>query len=207
MSLVSIKLNDYLEKAGIDETEKLISSFFCSRDEDVDYFIHEKAIPFEYSDHSRTTLLCWLDEEKNELELIAYFAIAGQVFYLDRLSATLQKKIRGNGVKKSSNSIPAFLIGQIGKNDRATYPIGSEVLFNEIFKSVQEINKYLPSRLIYLHCKDIPKLRNIYESKGFQLLVDVEGNPILYEGAKEEYLIYIMSMKELNRILSENEKQ
>lgn len=207
MSIVNIKLNDYLEKAGIDETKSLLSSFFCSRDSDVEYFIRNKAIPFEYSDHSRTTLICWLDDENGELELIAYYSIANQVFYLDGLSATLQRKLRGGEIreKQKSNSLTAILIGQLGKNDRASCPINSNSLFNELYSSINEINKLIPSRLIYLHCKDVTKLRTIYESKGFQLLNDLEGNPIVHNGDGEQYLVYIMSMKELKRILSENE--
>lgn len=206
MSIVNIKLNDYLEKAGIDETKSLLSSFFCSRDCDVEYFIRNKAIPFEFSDHSRTTLICWLDDENGELELIAYYSIANQVFYLDQLSSSLQKKLRGGEIRENqkSNSLTAILIGQLGKNEHASCPINSNALFSELFSSINDINKLIPSRLIYLHCKDIPKLRILYEEKGFQLLLDTNGNPILHNGEGEQYLIYIMAMKELKRILNDN---
>lgn len=206
MSLVSLKLNDYLEKAGIDETKKLISSFFCSRDEDVENFMNQKAITYEYSEISRTTLICWLDEENLKIELLAYYSLAMETFVLDGLSKTLQKKIRGNDrdPRKKSNSIPAILIGQLGKNDKATYVVNSNTLFNELFLSINSINHMIASKLVYLHCKDNPKLKSLYESKGFQLLKSSNGEPVTHENGESEYLIYIMSMKEMKRILSEN---
>jgi len=66
------------------------------------------------------------------------------------------------------------------------------------------INQLVPSRIVYLHCKDIPKLRTLYESKGFHLLTDINDDPVMHKTDQEDLLIYLMSMKELKRILEEN---
>ena len=70
--------------------------------------------------------------------------------------------------------------------------------------SINSINYMITSKLVYLHCKDNPKLRNLYESKGFQLLKATNGEPVIHDNGESKYLIYIMSMKEIKRILSEN---
>ena len=58
--------------------------------------MNQKAITFEYSEISRTTLICWLEEETFEMELLAYYSLAMETFVLDGLSKTVQRRIRGN---------------------------------------------------------------------------------------------------------------
>ena len=142
MGIISLQLNTYLEKAGIDDATSLLSGFSFERDTDVEYFIREKAIPFEYADHARTTLICWLDDTTKSLSLIAYYSIANQVFKLDRLTKSKQRSIRGGNVRDNNkdNTVSALLIGQIGKNDNAPITLNSNALFNQIFLSIHTIN-------------------------------------------------------------------
>jgi hypothetical protein len=204
--LISLQLNTFLEKAGFDDVKSLLSGFSCERDAEVECFIHEKAIPFECADHPRTTLICWLDDTTKSLSLIACYPVANQVFKLDRLTKSRQKSIRGGSVRDNNkdNTVSALLIGQIGKNDNAPITLNSYALFNQIFMSIHTINQLVPSRIVYLNCKNIPKLRTLYESKGFQLLTNINDDPVIHKTDQEDLLIYLMSMKELKRILEEN---
>jgi hypothetical protein len=42
MPIVSFKLLDLLNEIGISNTKRLLSDFFCSKDDDVEFFIRKK---------------------------------------------------------------------------------------------------------------------------------------------------------------------
>jgi hypothetical protein len=174
MSIVNIKLTDMINEIGEGESYNLLADFSCKMDSDVEYFLRKKAIPFEIAHKARTSLLCWVNKYKGEFGIIAYYSLAVKPFNLDNISVTKQKKIRGGSISKNKkdNNISAILIGQIGRNDNESAYLSSNALFSEIFQSIYQINLLIGTRLIYLECRDITKLRKIYEEKGFRLLED-----------------------------------
>jgi hypothetical protein len=191
---------------GTSAVEKLLADFSCNLDCDVEYFIRRRAIPFEMMDLSRSSLIFWINDTNSDFEILAYYSLASKSFCLDGLSKSTQKRIRGGDSLPSQkvNAVSSILIGQIGRNSNSSMHFPSEALFREIFISIRAINSIIGTRIVYLECKDIPKLRSIYESKGFTLLKNHDGSPCLSSNDGHEYIIYVMTMKQLKQILSDN---
>lgn len=206
MSVVNIKLTDLINKIGEGETYNLLADFSCSKEKDVEYFIKKKAIPFELMHKARTSLLCYIGEDKSEFEIIAYYSLAIKPFNLDGISQTKQKSIRGGALPrgKKDNNISAILIGQLGRNDNSKVYLSSNALFAELFKSIHQVNVHIGTRIVYLECHDNQKLREIYTEKGFQVLKDKAGVPIINKSGNDEYLVFIMTTNQLRYILDEN---
>lgn len=69
------------------------------------------------------------------------------------------------------------------------YEANSQLSFNLAIHKALQVNKLIGGRIIYLECKDVPKLRNFYEGVGLELYVDDNGNPILSDTGLLTYLI------------------
>lgn len=140
------------------------------------------------------------------IEIIAYYSLASNVFHLEGLSKNLQKQIRGGAPTRRNkhNVVASILIGQLGRNEKAKSYFSSNALFLELFKSINEINLLVGTRIIYLECRDIEKLKDLYISRGFKLLTDNKGNPIINDSNNVKLITFVMSMKNLKQILKDN---
>ena len=58
------------------KAQELISIFVCSKDSDVENFLKERAIAFEWMGKSRTFLI--FNENEEEFKVLAYFTLALQ---------------------------------------------------------------------------------------------------------------------------------
>lgn len=164
-------------------------------------FLHKKAILFEKTDKARTTLICWQNENNEIEEIIAYYTLANKALNVSSLSKNKQKEIRGGAPLNSKDvEVPSFLIGQIGRNDNTKSPLESNALFKEIFSTLRKANKIIGTRIAYLECKDHPKLREIYENKGFKLLETSDGT--LYKN--NDLIVYIITLKKIKETLKNN---
>lgn len=120
-----------------EETVKeVISTFYCSKDHDVENFLknENRAILYERKSKSRTYFIFDKDGLENGIfVLLAYYTIAMQTLKIPNGTAASQiRKLDGLYAKKGSEAIteiPAFLIGQLGKNDEYADRItGDELL-------------------------------------------------------------------------------
>ena len=150
--------------------DEIISSFCCSKNLDVENFLKQKAINFEKSNKTRTFLV--FDEVEN---LCAYFSLAVKIFELPlSTSKTLRKKVNGLSSNDSSgnpiSSVPAYLIGQIAKNDVFSSKISGSDLLSAACKFIISAQNYVAGRVIMLECADTHKLREFYMANGFSLL-------------------------------------
>ena len=137
---------------------KIISSFSCKRDMDVESFLKDKAIMYEKKHLSRTYLI-FADDASKELE--AYFTVAVSSMDVSGLecSKELRKKMNiNNGLAQS------YLIGQIGKRDNGEKGLG-EFAISSAVKMITKVNEKVGCRLIRLDCK--PSLIKYYTDKGF----------------------------------------
>jgi hypothetical protein len=108
-----------------ENTELVLSKIaeFSSLNEDVEYFIKNKAIDFEKRNFCRTFLL--FDDNAN---LIAYFTLALKtLFFGENVAKRKKKEIQG--FTSDISSVPVILIGQLSKNNNYTDSItGAELL-------------------------------------------------------------------------------
>jgi hypothetical protein len=159
-----------------EETVKeVISTFYCSKDPDLESFLknENKAILFEKKSKSRTYFI--FDEielENGQLVLLAYFTIGIQTLKIPHGSAASQiRKLDGLYAKKGSEAIteiPAFLIGQIGKNDLYSNKITGDELLEYALSVISKAQEIVGGRVAFIECQDKPQLIEFYNKNNFK---------------------------------------
>lgn len=162
-------LKDLLQELEKDELLKLLQTFRCGLNVDVESFLTHpgKAIRFEQTDNARTYLV--LDDLTGDI--LGYFSVTFKELLLEStaLSKTQIKKL--DGISKNAESVRAFLIGQIGKNTAVlNNPIRLKDLLSETYAVLSEAKALVGGRLIILECEDSPKLIQLYQQQGFTLI-------------------------------------
>lgn len=195
---IQINLNEVIKGIGEDETKRILSSFSCPLNHDVEMFLHDKAIEFSKRGFAKTHLVFWLSPDGLEKELVGYYALATKSFILtkDAIPKNLYKKLSQYGTYNTDlrkTIIPALLIGQLGKN----YDNGNDCLISGgellqlALEKVQSIQNDAGVRYAYLECEDIPALVHFYEKHGFvqfgKRALDVDESNI-----KGSYLIQLL---------------
>ncbi|MGN0760384.1 MAG: acetyltransferase [Christensenellales bacterium] len=158
-------------KTSLDELKEVLFSFKCKKNKDEEEFLHYKAIDYEQHNKARTYLL--IDENES---IVAYFSLAFKSISLEGISKTKMKQIVG-GIKEDK-TYSAFLIGHIAKNDNILEEIGDYIISvaeNLLF----EAQRIVGGRLIYLDCKDVPKLRSFYERNNYKYFNTSETSNLL----------------------------
>jgi len=162
MTYLVVALNKFLSKSSEEEVSKVLSSFSCKRDEDVESFLRDKAIIQEKKHISRTYLI--FDIEDMQKELVAYFTLAISSMEDKDLvcSGNLRKKMNIN-----NGSAQSYLIGQIGKLDGAQKGLGRFAIEKAIDRIVSA-NAKVGCRVVRVDCR--PPLVNYYKDNGFTLV-------------------------------------
>ena len=163
------------ELTSKDTVLEVISSFKCSHDSDIENFLNSKAILFDSKGKSRTYFIINDDALENGLiEVVAYFSLAIHLLRIpEKTSASQIKRLDGLYSRRGGtpiSEIPSFLIGQLAKND--TYPtaISGSKLLEYALSAISAAEKIVGGRVVYIECRDEPKLIKFYEDNGFAVL-------------------------------------
>lgn len=169
-----------LDKARKDDSEsdliRALSMFKCSRDQDIEYFIKNKAIEFIHKDICRVYLILNEEEfDKNNIAIEAYFTLSLKALcFDDNVSRETKRKITGFKDRRITEFV---LIGQIGKNDCINVNeknIKPEICLKEIlnyaFEVILSINDLVPCKVALVECSETIHKRGLYEKEGFKLL-------------------------------------
>jgi len=165
MALAIIHLEDLLKEVGEEKCREVFSDFSCPLDNDVEFFLKEKAILFHKMNISRTFLV--FAPHKGQNVLVGYFAIAIKVLPIKKgTSATLRRKLTGF---KDKEAALAILIGQLAKNFHNGYNqlISGQDLLCLAMQKVKELHRLGGCRVVLLECKPEPKLIDFYRRNGF----------------------------------------
>lgn len=89
--IVNLKL--MIDELGEEHTKQLLSKFSCPLNEDVETFLHQKAIIFSKQGFSQTHLV--YASFQGDPEIAGYFTLANKYITVqgDKLSSTLRKRI------------------------------------------------------------------------------------------------------------------
>lgn len=172
---VQINLSDILKEMGEDEARKILSSFSCPMNKDVENFLKFKAIEFSKRDFSKTHLVFWASDDGTEKELVGYYTIASKIISIERkcVNANEARKLREHGIfdqKTAKYTVPAPLIAQLGKN----YANGNDILISgdELLKlameKVKKVQNEIGGRFVYLECEDKVSLLEFYKRNKFK---------------------------------------
>lgn len=169
-----INLQNMIDELGEDRVNSILSTFSCPQNKDVEYFLKRKAILFSKQGLSKTYLVFWCSENREEKYLIGYYTIANKIIEVEKRSVSkgIYKKISKFKAASLSNDgciIAAILIGQLGKN----YSEGNDKLINgdELLKMavdrIKGIQHDLGGKFTYLECESKEKLLDFYTRNGF----------------------------------------
>ena len=168
-----INLKDIYNAIGESKTKEVLKDFKCDLNNDVEYFLKEKAIEFSKQDISRTYIV--MSQHKEKEVIVGYFAIANKSTIIKKviLSNTKRKSLLkyakyDNAIKGYNIALP--LIGQIGKNYNNGYDklISGEILLKFACDKIKEIQNMIGGRHVFLECEDNEKLKEFYENNGFE---------------------------------------
>ena len=157
--LVSVSLEDVLKEWNAENVEKLLKTFKCDLEPELEEFLVEDAILFHKKHRSRTYLFLSDDHAK----VLAYVTLGIKCLRVpeeNELSNKVKKEMNiHNGISQS------YLIGQLCKANGVGRGIGPKMIdfslrvFNQSFKSIG-------CRVVRADCKT--DLIKFYEKNGFQ---------------------------------------
>lgn len=158
---------DLLETIGEDKVSIALSEFSCSRNTEIEDFIHNNAIDFAKKKMSITHLVF---DEEGQIE--AFFTLTHKPSTVgDRLlSKTSQKKISRHArldAEIHAYNISAFLIAQFGKNEsvKGNEHISGNQLMDFAISVLQNVQRQIGGGIVFLECEDKPGLLNFYQNE------------------------------------------
>lgn len=176
-------LNQEYNQTKIEEAFK---KFSCQLETDLENFLAEKAIIYDKAGIGKTYLLIDSEElNKNQnFTVMAYFTISHKSVDISALSKSKKRKMMGAYPGRDGlQSISAFLIGQLGRNDTYTHEqLSGETILNECYNAISIAAKIVGGNLIVLECREC-MYSKFYEKYGFKKL-----NPEL--SAENLYTLY-----------------
>lgn len=196
---LQMNLKNIIEEIGEDSTKAILSQFSSPKNKDVEYFIREKAIEFSKQGLAGTQLVFYRKNEKDTLKLVGYYALGNKIVKIHKkaLSAKLRGRISRFAKYNYDDNyyiLPVILIGQLSKNyadGNDKYITGSTLLSMALLQ-VENIQKLIGGKFVYLECEDCPKLLKFYTENGFVVFGNrqLKGNEIEDEG--ENYLVQLI---------------
>jgi len=150
------------------KVKKLLETFNCTRNTDLQNFLYNKAITFEKNFRSRTYLYI----ENNLQEVAAYFTITISTLHTDGISPEVTELL--DGYKNDIASIPCFLIGQLGKSDKFEPRKIGEFILNDAIEIIDQSQNTLGGRFILLDAINTQQVVKFYETNAF---FPIENNP------------------------------
>lgn len=182
--LISLKtLIDELEEDK--ELKPLLSSFSCSQDKDIEYFLHNRAIEFEQLSKSRTYLICSQEEleTKNitELTVYGYISLAIKILSVPiAVSNRVRKELDGFSAKIHGEQIsdfPCYLIGQLSRNSNISRDaLNGEMLINFAEDIIATAVEAVGGRYMMIECRDSKKLIQFYKNNDFEEIARIPDN-------------------------------
>lgn len=172
MNYIQANVLDILENVGEDNCQKILSSFICPLNLDVEDFIRTKAIPFAKQKIAISYLI--FVEQDNQKYFVGYYTLANKFVCVNSssLSKTMQKKINKFSQYDPESHrfmISMPLIAQLGKNFSTTLPVkmpGTDLL-EMALERVLEIEHLIGGKTAYIECNNHPKLFDFYSTTGF----------------------------------------
>jgi len=155
---VVVPLKKLISRLPPERITKILSSFSCKRDVDVENFLKELAVVYEKRHLARTNIIF---SDGSYDEPVAYFSIAVSSMDASRIECS-------NALRKKMNIYDdiaqSFLIGQIGKRDNAPKGLG-EFAISCATDLILEANDRVGCRVVRLDCRKA--LIKYYEKNGF----------------------------------------
>ena len=168
MAIITENILDIIEDGGEIDMQEDLSAFSSPMNQEIEDFIHNKAIDFAKRKLSITYLLT----DEDDGQLLAYFTLAHKAIEIDGscLSGSDKKRLsryanydRDTGTYSAS----AFLLAQFGKN--YAVDCGKRITGKEMMEYVMDILVDIQHRIgggvVYLDAEDRERLKFYYENE------------------------------------------
>ena len=163
------KLADLLAKNSTNQTRKLLKTFSCAKNADVQDFLHNKAITFERNLRSCT----YLYTSNADKSVIGYFSIGITYTLTNKLDKAVVKFL--DGYTDESIAIPCYLVGQLGKNDTYKHKIGNYLL-TDALSIIDRAQDSLKGRFVLIDAVNEPKVLEFYKENSFIAIENSTSN-------------------------------
>ena len=168
MAIVTENILDIIEDGGEIDMQEDLSAFSSPMNQEIEEFIHSKAIDFAKKKLSITYLLT----DEDDGQLLGYFTLAHKAIEIDGscLSGSEKKRLSkyaNYDQDTGTYSASAFLLAQFGKN----YAVdsGKRITGKEMMEYVMDILADIQHRIgggvVYLDAEDREKLKFFYENE------------------------------------------
>lgn len=185
MGIQIITLQALCDSIGESKTEEILKTFKSiphyetGKVNDVEYFLHNKAIAFEKMTLSTTHLIFSNYRGKNIL--VGYFSLANKPLTMSKknyvkLTSRQKRELCQNGNKTESGGyrVNSYLIGQLGKNfsDEAvkSKAINGKELLTLAYETVMSAKLIINARFVWLECENQAELIKFYSDFGFTVV-------------------------------------
>lgn len=161
------KLMNLLNQSSTNQVKKLLKTFVCGINPDLQNFLHNKAITFEKNLRSCTYLYA-SNENKS---IIAYFTLAINYLETNKLESKIIQILDGHTNK--TNAIPCYLIGQLAICDEFRGKGIGNFLLTDALKITDNVQTKFGGRFVLIDSVNNNKVINFYKENSF---VEIENN-------------------------------
>lgn len=194
---VQANLMDMLDVLGEEKTTALLSSFSCPLNQDVEQFLHTKAIPFARMGIAATHLV--FASYRKETVLVGYYALANKTVSIKARALNSRWRQRLNRFAQFNAETHQYLIalpliGQLGKNFANGYDrlITGEALLHMACEKIRGLQQLIGGKMAYLECEDTPRLIEFYRANGFERFANrnLDGDEL--QTGERPYLVQML---------------
>ena len=158
------KLMDLLAENSTNQVKKLLKTFSCKINNDLQDFLHNKAITFERNLRSRTYLYA-NNENKG---IVAYFTLAINYLETDKFKSEIIQILNGYAsYTDKTNAIPCYLIGQLAISDEYRKQGIGNFLLTDALKIADNAQTSFGGRFVLIDSVNNDKVINFYEQNSF----------------------------------------
>jgi hypothetical protein len=143
------------------KVKKLLQTFHCNLNIDLQDFLHNKAITFQKN--LRASSYLYINNHTQEVQ--AYFTITISTLHTQGISPQVIKTL--DGYKDNTASIPCFLIGQLGKSDVFKDKKIGKHLLNDAIEIINKSQNSLGGRFILLDAINHEQVIKFYKNNAF----------------------------------------
>lgn len=170
-----ISLIDMVDELGEDRCVDILSSFSCPHNADVENFLKKKSYAIEFAKQGISQTFLVYASYKKEQVLCGYFSIASNKYIIVPSKAVTKtyarrlRKFSAPNADRESFLIIAPLVAQLGKNFSKDYNrlISGDELLKIAVDKIQEAQRIVGGKVIYVECEDKPFLVDFYTDNGF----------------------------------------
>lgn len=159
---------DMLDLYGEDVCQRVLATFSCPLNRDVEDFIRNKAINFA----KQRIAVTFLVFSKGSGQLVGYYTLVNKFTTVSEnmLSKTIQKKIlkfSQYDSKLNAYLITMPLIAQLGKNFIENNPITGTDLLDLACNRIKHVQRIIGGKTAYIECAANEKLYDFYSRNQF----------------------------------------